>query len=253
MPLEHSRPVEEPTSILRIVVADNAPGERASLRATLESFPDALLVGEASTGSDVVRLVERWRPQLLLLEARLPDLGGVELARRLPRQRRPLIVFISARERDALQAFEVGALDYLLKPVQPARLRETLDRAHERLRPSSQSPRAIDRLPVRSGNEILLLSIDQIVSIVVEGELLQITTTRNERHRVSGYRLKDLEARLEADAFVRLSRGSLANARFIAKLVPLIGGNYVAAMTNGQELVVSRSQAKALRARLERG
>jgi two-component system LytT family response regulator len=178
-------------------------------------------------------------------------MNGLELVRRLPRSRRPSIAVTSARERSVLEAFEVGAIDYLLKPVSAGRLRQTLDRAHERRKPH-RGPilTAADRLPVRVGQDILLLPLDQIASIVAEGELLHVTTMRNERHTLTSQRLKDLEARLDPGGFLRLSRSALANARFITRLTPLPGGNYMATLANHQELRVSRSQARALRERL---
>jgi two-component system LytT family response regulator len=96
-----------------------------------------------------------------------------------------------------------------------------------------------------------MVPTEHIVSAVADGELLHLTTVRNEKHVIS-YRLKDLEARLDPSRFVRLSRGALANVRMIARFSPMPGGTYVAIMSNGQELPVSRSQARALRGTLLR-
>jgi two-component system LytT family response regulator len=96
-----------------------------------------------------------------------------------------------------------------------------------------------------------MIPTEQIVSAVADGELLHLTTVRNEKHVIS-YRLKDLEARLDPERFVRLSRGALANVRMITKFSPMPGGTYLAIMSNGQELQVSRSQARALRGTLLR-
>jgi DNA-binding LytR/AlgR family response regulator len=109
----------------------------------------------------------------------------------------------------------------------------------------------LERLPVRKREDILMIPTEQIVSAVADGELLHLTTVRNEKHVIS-YRLKDLEARLDPERFVRLSRGALANVRMITKFSPMPGGTYLAIMSNGQELQVSRSQARALRGTLLR-
>jgi two-component system LytT family response regulator len=164
----------------------------------------------------------------------------------------------------------VNAIDYLLKPVSSERMRETLDRARERLaRPgwrqeqsrhlaaasaqyeSEARPAYLERIPVRRREEVVLLPVEQVASVVAEGELLRITTLRNEEHVVS-YRLKDLEARLDPARFVRLSRGTLANVRVISRFSPMPGGTYIAILANKQELQVSRSQARELRDKLLR-
>jgi two-component system LytT family response regulator len=181
----------------------------------------------------------------------------------------PLFAFVTAYDEYAARAFEVNAVDYLLKPVAPERLQETFRRVRERLaKPGWREdhrtnlrlatgeyerarPHSVDRLPVRKGEDILMVPTDQIVSAVAEGELLHLTTVRNEKHVIC-YRLKDLEARLDPARFVRLSRGTLANTRMIARFSPMPGGTYVAIMTNGQELSVSRSQARILRSTLLR-
>jgi two-component system LytT family response regulator len=199
----------------------------------------------------------------------MPEMDGLEVARVVKAESMPLFAFITAYDEYAARAFEVNAVDYLLKPVAPERLQETFRRVRERLaKPGWREdhrtnlrlamgeyerarPHSVDRLPVRKGEDILMVPTDQIVSAVAEGELLHLTTVRNEKHVIC-YRLKDLEARLDPARFVRLSRGTLANTRMIARFSPMPGGTYVAIMTNGQELSVSRSQARILRSTLLR-
>jgi two-component system LytT family response regulator len=243
--------------VLRIVVVESSRTERKALRALIDSFRDARIVGEASTGRDAMAVIGRAKPHLALLEVRRQRFDGLELVRRLPREGRPLVAFMSRSEECALEAFELGAVHYVLKPVQPERFREILDRAHERLGSDSGSagpkddasaPRPNgDRFAIRVGHDILLLALDQIASIVAEGEILHLTTVRNERHLVTSLSLKQVEARLGSGRFVRLSRGALVNLRSIAKLTPLAGGSYVATLSNGQELVASRSRTRVLR------
>jgi two-component system LytT family response regulator len=209
-------------------------------------------------------MIEKEKPDLAFLDWQMPELDGMAVVRQLRKQSVPLIAFVTAYDEYAVRAFEVNAVDYLLKPVAPERLQETFRRVRDRLakpgwredqvanlrlamgeyeRTRAQS---VDRLPVRRGEDILMVPTDQIVSAVAEGELLHLTTVRNEKHVIC-YRLKDLEARLDPARFVRLSRGTLANTRMIARFSPMPGGTYLAIMTNGQELSVSRSQARILR------
>jgi DNA-binding LytR/AlgR family response regulator len=184
----------------------------------------------------------------------------------------PLVAIVTAHDEYAVRAFELNAIDYLLKPVDGPRLRRTLARAHERLERAdlladaraSQSaalsaveqsrerePALLRRIPVRRRDDIVLLPVDQIVSIVADGELLHLRTATNERYTIT-YRLKNLETRLNADEFVRLSRGALVRVSAIQKVSPMPGGTYLITMSNGQQLSVSRLRAKALRDQLLR-
>ena len=209
-------------------------------------------------------MIERLRPDLALLDLEMPEVDGLGVVRLVPRDALPLVAFVTAYDEYAVKAFELNAIDYLLKPVSGARLRETVDRARDRLaRPdwrrdqsqhlqeatsqyeSALRPSFLERIPVRRRDEILILPVEQIAAIVADGELLQITTVRNEKHMIT-YRLKDLEARLDPARFVRLSRGTLANLRMISRFSPLPGGTYLAILANSQELQVSRSQARRL-------
>jgi DNA-binding LytR/AlgR family response regulator len=246
--------------ILRIVVVDSSKTARSALRSLIDSLQDARIVGEASAGRDALGLIKRAKPDLALLEVGSRRLDGLEAVRRLPHKERPLVAFMGLNEERALEAFELDAVHYVLKPVQPQRLREILDRAHERLRSGvdalgpirdSDALRPIgERLAIRVGHDILLLAPDQIASIVAEGDNLQLTTVRSERHTLSSLSLKQLEARLVSSPFCRLSRGALVNLGSIAKLTPIAGGSYMATLSNGQELVASRSRTRALRQRL---
>ncbi len=254
---------------LRIVVADDERPAREVLRELIAAGSEAEVVGEAATGLEAVAAIDRLRPDLALLDLEMPEMGGLDVARVLKPESAPSVAFVTAYDEYAIRAFEVNAIDYLLKPVDQDRLRETFRRVRRR----STEPdwrtgqlaslaaalgeyergrsRIVDRLPIRKGEDILMLPADNIVSVVADGELLRITTVRNETH-VIGFRLKDLEARLDPSRFVRLSRGILANTRMIARFSPLPGGTYLAVMTNGQELSVSRSQARVLRETLLR-
>jgi len=258
------------TQRLRVVLADDERPARAFLGELLRSFPDVELVGEGANGAEAVQVIERLDPDLALLDLEMPEVDGLGVVRLLPRDRIPLVAFITAYDDYAVRAFEVNAVDYLLKPVSQERLRQTLDRARDRLgQPdwrreqkrhldaaalqyeAAARPRYLERIPIRRKDEILLLSVDQIASIVAEGELLRITTLRNENHTIA-YRLKDLETRLDPSHFVRLSRGTLVSLRTIMRFSPLPGGTYVAVLANNQELQVSRSQARILKDQLLR-
>lgn len=254
---------------LRVVIADDERPARSFLAALLRDCEEVALIGEAESGTDAVELIERERPDLALLDLQMPELDGLGVVRLLRKSHTPLIAFVTAYDEYAVQAFALNAIDYLLKPVERARLRETLNRALERLEQAETVAREIERvrtvakeydaaqqsylerIPIRRRDDILLLPVNQIASIVAEGELLHITTLHNERHTLS-YRLKDLEARLDPAKYVRLGRGTIANLELITVITQMPGGTYTATLNNGQQLAVSRLQSRILREQLLR-
>ncbi len=250
---------------LRIVIADDERPARAFLAELLKAFPDVDVVGEATNGSEAVELIEKKRPDLALLDLQMPEVDGLGVVRLIRKDRLPLIAFVTAYDEYAVRAFELNAVDYLLKPVERARLRDTINRAQERLERSdlreseaehvkaaaaeyefATHPGFLERIPVRLREEIILLPVDNVASIVADGELLIVTTADNQRYSFS-YRLKDLESRLDPSKFVRLSRGTLANINQINRISPLPGGTYIVTLHNKQQLNVSRLQARILR------
>jgi two-component system, LytTR family, response regulator len=252
-------------SALRVVVADDERPARRFLVGLLKGCQGVQLVGEAATGKESVALIEAERPDLALLDLQMPELGGLEVVRRLSSDALPLVAFVTAFEDFAIEAFELNAIDYLLKPVESNRLQATLDRARGRLarnEPAGQRATALanaaasyeqtsrrtylERIPVRRRAEVIILPVRQLASVVSEGELLHITTIAKERYTIT-YRLHLLEGRLDPRRFVRLARGTLANIDAITKVSPMPGGTYQATLSNGQELQVSRIQSRVLR------
>jgi two-component system LytT family response regulator len=256
------------TESIRAIVADDERPARAFLTAILRRRPDIEMVGEAATGVEAVSLIERERPDLAFLDLQMPELDGLGVVRVLKRKHMPLVIFVTAYEEYALRAFEVNAVDYLLKPVTPARLAGALSRAHDRLEQVdlgiSEADRLkaavaayeaearlpwLERIPVRRRDVVMLLPVKQIASIVAERELLHITTSRGDRHTIT-HRLKDLEVRLDPAKFVRLGRGTLAAIDMIVKVHLMSGGGYLVSLANGEELQVSRIQSRVVRERL---
>jgi len=252
---------------LRVVVADDERPARSFLVSLLRSFDDVAVVGEAVSGKDAVTLIEKERPDLALLDWQMPELDGIGVVRMLKKEAMPLVAFVTAYDEYAVRAFEVNAVDYLLKPVEKARLRETVNRAQERIEHAEivaeqashvgeaietyetlAKPPYLERIPVRRREDVLIVPVQQIASIVADGELLQITTVQKERHTIT-YRLKDLERRLDPSRFIRLGRGTLVNVDLITKVNTMPGGTHVAVLSTGQKLPVSRLQSRVLRAR----
>src|SRR5262249_657542 len=247
------------------MIADDERPARSFLAAVLGGFEDVKLVGEAEDGAEAIEVIERTGPDLALLDLQMPEVDGLGVARLLKKTRMPLIAFVTAYDEYAVRAFELNAVDYLLKPVDRARLREALNRAQGRLErdelrmeavarvdaaaacyEEATPPSILERIPIRQKDEIVIVQVKDIASIVAEGELLRLTTEQNETYTLS-YRLKDLEARLDPARFVRLGRGALANLEMLRRVSAMPGGTYVVTMSNGQQLAVSRIQGRILR------
>lgn len=249
---------------LTLVIADDERPARRFLTGLLRTCPNVELLGEATSGAEALALIQTHRPQLALLDLQMPEIGGLDVVRRLPPPALPLIAFVTAFDDHAIDAFELNAIDYLLKPVQQHRLQATLDRARERLR--SREPvesraaalasavntyerglktRYADRLPLRQRDKVFLVPVRSIASIVAEGELLHVRTT-TETYTIT-QRLHVVEARLDPRRFIRLGRGTLVNIEMISQVSPMPGGTSIAVLSNGQQLNISRIQSRALR------
>jgi DNA-binding LytR/AlgR family response regulator len=255
---------------LRVVIADDERPARSFLAAILRTFDDVEIVGEAANGREAVTKIELMRPDLALLDLQMPELDGLGVVRLLKKNRTPLVAFVTAYDEYAVRAFEVNAVDYVLKPVEAARLRQTIDRARKHLERedyrSEETERVraaaaefetaagrplLQRIPVRRKDEIVLVPIGQLASVVADGELLHLQTRDNETYTIC-YRLRDLAARLEPARFVRLGRGTIVNIEMIHRIVPMTGGTYTVVLTNNQQYKVSRIQSRVLREQLLR-
>ena len=250
------------------MIADDERPAREFLKSVLREFEDVELVGEAENGADAVELIKSLKPDLALLDLQMPEISGLEVVRLLRKSQMPLVAFVTAFDQYAVQAFELNAVDYLLKPIERARLQMTISRAVERLEhddwrdaeteklkgvistyDDGAKSEIIDRIPVRKREEIFLIPVAEIASVVANGELLRITTNENQKYEIN-FRLKDLELRLDGRKFVRLSRGALVNLEAISRVSPMPGGTYQISLKNGQEIASSRLQSKILRTKL---
>jgi DNA-binding LytR/AlgR family response regulator len=262
--------MSRPADKLRVVIVDDERPARSFLAAILRTFNDVEILGEAVNGMEAVTLIESKQPDLALLDLQMPEVDGLGVVRLLKKNRMPLVAFVTAYDEYAVRAFEVNAVDYILKPVEAARLRQTIDRARERLERDEYKAEAaervraavstyeaeggrpiLERIPVRRHDEIILVPVAQIVSIVAHGELLYLRTVGHETHTIL-YRLRDLAARLEPTRFVRLSRGTIVNINTIRRIIRMPGGMLTVVLTDDEEFPVSRLQSRLLRDQLLR-
>jgi len=229
---------------MTVLIADDEPVARQVLREHVESIPQMEIAGEASTGKETLQRILDLEPDVVLLDQQMPELDGLAVVRSLRGAQTPLIIFVTAYERHALEAFEVGAVDYLLKPVRRERLEKAIEKARRQLKsaPAAQGPK---KIVGRRGTDLYLLDPAEIVAFQADGELVHIITT-GQRY-LSDHSLKALEEKLERPRFRRVHRGTLINTDHLRKISPLSSRRWLLKMSNGFEAVVSKRLASAIR------
>jgi len=257
----------DPADPLRAVVVDDEQLARDEVCFLLSQMGGIEVVGQASDGLEAMQVIQAVRPDLVLLDVQMPGLTGFEVAQRLLDQGPDSqIVFITAFDQHAIQAFEVNAVDYLLKPVEAERLATAVERVRRRLATERGSARTgtheLDRLlqllaqrqghreqlAVKISDRLLLIQADEVVHASVENDLITVVT--NSLSGTSNYRtLDELQARLDPAIFWRVHRSHLVNINKIKEIVPWFSRNYILKMKDakGSEIPVSRSQTKRLR------
>lgn len=239
---------------VRTLVVDNEPVARAGLRAMLAAFDWVEVVGEAADGVAAVEAIDRLRPELVFLDVQMPGLPGTDVLRHVERQ--PLVIFTTAYSQHAVGAFELGAVDYLLKPFGPARLAAAMERiravvgepagvgALERLA-GALAGGPISRLFVRTGGSLVPLPVAEVWWFEADGDYLTAHTGRA-RH-VLHLALSRLEARLDPRRFVRVHRAHIVNLDHVHAFRRDPRGNLEAELADGRRVPVSRARAQELR------
>jgi DNA-binding LytR/AlgR family response regulator len=234
---------------MRVLIADDEPIARQVLREHVESIPGLVLAGEASTGAEALQRILELKPDLVLLDLQMPELDGLSAVRSLRGESKPLIIFVTAHERHALEAFEVGAVDYLLKPIRRERLERAVEKARRQALPAkgtaAPAPAALRKIVGRRGSDMYLLDPAEIVAFQAEGELVHIVTAA--QRYLSDHSLKALEEKLEHPRFRRVHRGTIINTDHIRKISPLSSKRWLLKMSNGFEAVVSKRLASSIR------
>jgi two-component system LytT family response regulator/two-component system response regulator LytT len=256
------------TDTLRMVVVDDEQLARDELCFLVGSMGGVEIVGQASNGIEALRVIEEHGPDVVMLDVQMPGLTGFEVARRLLQAGFDShVVFVTANDRHAIEAFDVNAVDYLLKPVESNRLGMALDRVRRRLqseRMASQprveeldklllalSERRQDRreqLAIKVGDRFMLIQAEELIHASVEDDVITVVT--NSLSGTSNYRtLDELQNRLDPAVFWRVHRSHLVNINKIKEIVPWFSRNFLLRMRDGKgtEIPVSRSQTRRLR------
>lgn len=244
--------------IRALIVDDEAPA-RARLHQMLAVHSDVEIVGEAETGVQAMEQVADLKPTLLLLDIQMPGCSGIDVAACLP-EPRPHIVFCTAHDQHAVDAFELHAIDYLLKPVSRARLNESLERVRSlqadpkrpgpELNPVIRGQRSGPaRFLVKNASRYLVVPESKVLYFSSEGGLTRLVAET--AHYWMDPTLNELEQRLDPARFFRISRAALVNLNAIAEVHPLTGGSGEVLLKNGQLLEVSRRRFRELLQSLE--
>jgi two-component system LytT family response regulator len=245
--------------MIRILMADDEAPARARLRKLLAAHSDVEIVGEAETGIQTMEMAGGLKPDLILLDIQMPGCTGLDIAASLAAPR-PMIVFCTAYEEHAVEAFELAAVDYLLKPISRARLAQALDRARAagqeaREIPLDQAvrrqPRSAARFLVRSGASYLVVHESRVIFFASEGGLTRLVT--DGPSYCMDPTLNELERRLAPSRFFRISRSALINLNSVVEVHPLPGGSGEVTLKSGQRLEVTRRRFRDLLECLEKG
>jgi two-component system, LytTR family, response regulator LytT len=254
---------------VKVLVVDDEQLAREELCYQLQRIGEIEVVGQAADGLEALAAVDRLDPDLIFLDIQMPGLTGFEVARRLVEREQdaPAMVFVTAFDQHAIEAFEVNAVDYLLKPVEPGRLEQAVDRARRRIDGGRQAngPALNDQLEqivkmmagrqvrrdqvaVKVGERFMLVQAEEIIFASLADESINIVT--GQVAGTSNYRtLDDLQARLDPEVFWRVHRSHLVNINKIKEIVPWFSRNLILRMKDakGTEIPVSRAQTKRLR------
>jgi two-component system response regulator LytT len=250
---------------LRALVVDDEQLARDELCFLLESVSEIEVVGQAANGLEAVELVERLSPEVLFLDIQMPGLDGFQVVRELMGRSHetkvPQFIFVTAYDRYAIKAFEVNAVDYLLKPVEKARLREAISRTTardaegapitsqlERVLEALERGSGVKQLVVKAGDRLLLVDADDVIYATVEDGVVTIATDR-----VTGTSnvrtLEELGATLDPAVFWRVHRSYIVNLQRIREVIPWFNRTIQLKMADraGTEIPVSRSQTRRLK------
>jgi two-component system LytT family response regulator len=245
---------------LRVLIVDDEPVAREVLREELETLPDIEVAGEADNGRQALSEISRLQPDVVLLDLQMPGMGGFEVVRRIPEGLLPIIVIVTAYNEHAIRAFEAGAVDYLLKPVSRERLERSLDRARALRRRKGEAAESLVRLSElgekftaqrnrkvvgRSGEEYYVLDLDEVLAFQAEREVVWIVTAQ--RRYLANHPLRVIGERLRDSSFQRVHRNALVNVNHVRKMAPLSSQRWLLTLTNGQEFIVSKRQARIIR------
>ena len=239
---------------IRTLVVDDEELARDRIQALLAEQPDVEIVGVCTDGPSAVETIDKTQPDLVFLDVQMPGMDGFEVIDNIDKNHAPAVVFVTAHDAHALRAFEIHALDFLLKPFDQTRFEKALDRARgllNRDRAGGLDPRLVslleelheerkysERLIVKSGGRVFFVRTEEIDWVEASGNYVKIHT-KNDAHLLRES-MKNMEARLDPKTFVRIHRSAIVNIDRIKELEPWFHGEYIVIMRDGTRLTASR-------------
>ena len=244
---------------MRALVVDDEPIARRVLREGLELFPELQVVGEAGDGREALQKIARLRPEVVFLDLQMPVMSGFEVVRNLSGPNLPVVVIVTAYDQHAIEAFEAGAIDYLLKPVAEARLRTAVERARNLLGRPADVATTVGRIASieppgtppsrkvvgRAGEEYFLLDLDEVLAFQAERELVWIVTAK--QRLLATQSLRGIEERVGEPQFQRVHRNAIVNVNHIRKMSALSSQRWLITLSNAMQITVSKRQAHNIR------
>jgi len=247
---------------MRALIVDDEPIARKVLREELDALDSIEVVGEASSGEAALLTIAAIKPHIVFLDIQLPGMSGFEVLDHLNSGHLPAIIMVTAYDQHAIRAFDAGAVDYLLKPIGPQRLRQAVDRARRIAQNPLQAAETLAQLqeiaPIASSGahrvrkivgrldkDFFLLGLNEVVAFQADGDLTWIITS-GQRYEATE-NLKAIESRLRNSSFRRIHRNALVNVEQIRKMSMITGRRWLVTLNDGQEFFVSKRQAKNVR------
>jgi two-component system LytT family response regulator len=240
---------------MKVLIVDDEPLARERVRRHLRDEPGVEIVGEAGNGREAVAVIEEKTPDLVFLDVQMPEMNGFDVLKALEENKIPAIVFTTAYDKYAIQAFEFHALDYLLKPFSRERFKRAVRHAREQLEISQQSgsiderlvsllenlkaKKYLERIVVKNSGRVFFIKTEEIDWIEAAGNYLKLHVGRD-AHLIRET-MQSIEAKLDPEKFFRIHRSTLVQIDRIKELHPLFGGDYAVILRNGTELNLSRN------------
>jgi DNA-binding LytR/AlgR family response regulator len=247
--------------LLRTLIVEDEPIARDVLREELEQFDRIRIIGEAASGQEAVAMIQSEQPELVFLDLQMPGMAGFEVVKQAAQGSKiPVFVIVTAYSEHAIQAFESGAIDYLLKPVRHERLAAAIEKAERLLArgddPAQQlaalqevgdgeEPKPVRRIVAKRGPEYLLLDTSEVFAFQAEGDLVWIVTARN--RFLATEPLRSIQEKLRGTSFKRIHRKALVNIDHIRKMSPMSSQRWLLTLSNNLEFIVSKRQVKNVR------
>ena len=227
---------------IRTLIVDSDPDAVVRLQEIIRQDPEIDILGFCGNGNEALSVIRVARPDLMFLDVNLSGIDGFSLIEKLRGGPMPVVIFVTAYDKYALQAFEVSALDYLLKPFAPERVRKALQKMKALVRheekPTANNAVTLQRLAIRSGKKVFFLRPEEIHWIEAEGNSVRLHSgTESHTLKMS---ISALEAELDPSQFVRIHRSTIVNLDKVRWLEPSMHGTYKVILENGQHLVLSR-------------